>query len=53
MDKNIKTNKLYFEEFGDFMYMDEVNPNIKVIHFTGLDNNIHNNRNGWIKDHWK
>ena len=53
MKKNIKNNKIYFEEFGDFMFMDEVNPNIKVVHFTGLDNTIHKNNTGWIKDHWK
>jgi hypothetical protein len=53
MAENTVNNKLYFEEFGDFMFMDKVNPNIKVMHFTGLENTIHDNRCGWIKDHWK
>ena len=56
-DINIKedtvNNGMYNEKFGDYMFMDVVNPNIKVIHFTGPDNTIHNNKNGWIKDHWK
>ena len=46
-------NKLYNEKFGDYMFMDNVNPDIKVVHFTGPGNTIHNNRNGWIKDYWK
>ena len=53
IDEDTSNNRIYCEKFGDFMFMDEVNPHIKVIHFTGLENNIHNNRNGWIKDHWK
>jgi hypothetical protein len=56
-DINIKedtvNNQLYNKKFGDYMFMDDVNPDIKVIHFTGPGNTIHNNRNGWIKDYWK
>jgi len=56
-DINIKedtiNNRLYNKKFGDYMFMDNVNPDIKVVHFTGPGNTIHNNRNGWIKDYWK
>ena len=46
-------NRIYNEKFGGYMFMDNVNTDIKVIHFTGPGNTIHKNRNGWIKDYWK
>ena len=49
--KNIKLNKKYFEKFGDYMILDDVNPDIKIIHMLGPDNTIHNT--GWVKDYWK
>jgi len=48
-----RDNRLYLEKFGDFMFLDGVSPNIKVVHFTGPGNTIHNNSNEWIKDYWK
>ena len=35
------------------MFLGGVSPNIKVVHFTGPGNTIHNNSNEWIKDYWK
>ena len=52
-DEEIGDNRLYLEKFGDFMFLGDVSPNIKVVHFTGPGNTIHNNSNEWIKDYWK
>lgn len=50
--KNIKLNKKYCEKFDvDYMILDDVHPNIKVVHMLGPDNTIHNT--GWVKDYWK
>lgn len=49
--ENVKLNKKYFEKFEDYMILDDVNPDIKIIHMLGPDNTIHNT--GWVKDYWK
>jgi len=46
-------NKKYCKRFDtDHMLLDEVNPDIKVVHFTGLDNTIHECPLPFIDEHW-
>jgi hypothetical protein len=51
---NASYNTMYYENFGhDFMIMgEEVNENIKIVHFANFDNTIHEHPDEWIKDHW-
>ena len=51
---NASYNTMYYENFGhDFMIMgEEVNENIKIVHFANFDNTIHEHSDEWIKDHW-
>tara|TARA_B110000196_G_scaffold296312_1_gene286576 strand:+ start:790 stop:1566 length:777 start_codon:yes stop_codon:yes gene_type:complete len=52
--KNVKLNKTYCEKFDtDYMILDDVNPNIKVIHFVGPGETIHKHNLKWIEDNWK
>ena len=50
--KNFLLTKKYCEKFdADYMILDDVNPDIKVVHKLGPNNIIHNT--GWVKDYWK
>jgi hypothetical protein len=52
--KNIKLNKKYCEKFNaDYMILDDVNPDIKVVHFLGPGETIHEHNFKWIEDNWK
>jgi hypothetical protein len=52
--KNIKLNQKYCKIFdADYMILDDVNPNIKVVHFLGPGETIHENNFKWIEDNWK
>jgi hypothetical protein len=52
--ENAKLNKLYANRCNtDFMIVGDVNENIKVVHFLGVGNTIHNCDADFIKEHWK
>jgi hypothetical protein len=51
---NAKYNVFYAEHFGEpYMILgDEINENIKIIHFANFDNTIHKHPEEWIKAYW-
>ena len=51
---NTTYNLMYCETFDqDFMILgEELNENIKIVHFANFDNNIHDHPDEWIKDYW-
>jgi len=52
--ENTLLNKKYCDKFKtDYMFLDNVNDNIKVVHFTGPGKTIHEHDTSWIKEHWK
>jgi hypothetical protein len=52
--ENIELNKIYCNKFDtDYMILDEVNENVKAVHFTGPGKTIHEHTAPWIEDHWK
>ena len=52
--KNLDLNKLYSKKFKtDHMILDDVNENIKIVHFTGPNRNIHENKSNFIRKYWK
>ena len=51
---NDKYNLKYMSEFKkDYMILDQPNPSIKVIHFAGVNDSIHNCKEDWVKRYWK
>jgi hypothetical protein len=51
--KNLQLNQIYMERFDtDYMIMDDVHENIKVVHFAGVGKTITGN-DKFIKDNWK
>jgi hypothetical protein len=53
-DDDCKLNNLYCEKFKtDYTLLDDVNENIKIVHFTGPGRNIHDYDTQWIEDNWK
>ena len=52
-ETNIKNNVKYCKEFNeDYMILgNEPNSKIKIIHFAGVKDTIHEYDN-WIKDYW-
>lgn len=51
--KNLHLNKVYSKKFNtDYMILDEVHKYLKIIHFTGVKETIHNNNSKFIKKHW-
>lgn len=52
--ENIVLNKMYSTKFNtDFMILDDVNDNIKIVHFLGVGKVIHGNNDSFIEKHWK
>ena len=53
-DLNRSYNVMYMQNFDeDFMILgDEVNPNIKIVHFANFDNTIHDTKDEWVKEYW-
>jgi len=52
--KNLQLNKIYSQKFDtDYMILDEVNENLKVIHFTGVGKTVNECKSIFIKDYWK
>jgi hypothetical protein len=54
IDLNTRYNVMYAENFDeDFMILgDELNENIRIVHFANFDNTIHEHPDEWIKEHW-
>ena len=54
-DKNLRYNKMYMDSFDEpYMILGEgVNENIKIVHFANVWNNIHDNKEAWVKDNWQ
>lgn len=52
---NSKYNMWYAEKFdADFMIMgEEIWPELKIVHFANVGNNIHEHPDEWISKHWK
>ena len=51
--KNLELNQMYMNRFNtDYMIMDDVHENIKVVHFAGVGKTITGN-DKFIKDNWK
>jgi|TARA_B110000914_G_scaffold190698_1_gene176787 hypothetical protein len=52
--KNVKLNQKYCKSFdADYMILDDVNTKIKVVHFLGPKETIHEHNFKWIEDNWK
>jgi len=53
-EQNLTYNELYRDSFNEeFQIMgDEINSNLKIIHFANQDNYIMTERYKWIRDHW-
>lgn len=51
---NAKYNTWYKQKFNqDYMILgEELNENIKIVHFANFDNTIHEHPDEWIKEHW-
>ena len=51
---NTRYNVMYAERFNeDFMILgEELNENIRIVHFANFDNTIHEHPDEWIKEHW-
>ena len=54
IDLNTRYNLMYAERFNeDFMILgEELNENIRIVHFANVDNTIHEHPDEWIKEHW-
>ena len=53
-EKNLENNVTYCNLFNeDYMILDKPNPNLKIIHFANPETDIHNCKDGWIKEYWK
>ena len=52
---NSKYNMWYAEKFdADFMIMgEEIWPELKIVHFANVGNNMHEHPDEWILKHWK
>jgi len=52
--ENTEWNRMYCNKFKtDYMILDDVNDNIKIIHFIGPGKTIHEHNTSWIEEHWK
>ena len=53
-EQNLTYNELYRDSFNEeFQIMgDEINPNLKIIHFANPDNYVMTERYQWIRNHW-
>lgn len=53
-NKNGRYNFMYSSAFDkDFMILgDDVNEDIKIVHFANISNTVHNCNEDWIKEHW-
>ena len=50
----IKHNQTYSEKFNtDYMILDKPHPNLKVVHFAGTSDSIHNSKEPWLKEFWR
>tara|TARA_Y100000310_G_scaffold93329_1_gene90848 strand:- start:1740 stop:2504 length:765 start_codon:yes stop_codon:yes gene_type:complete len=54
-EKNVRYNVMYNEAFNkDYMILgNQVNEDIKIVHFANFDNTIHEHPEEWIKEYWK
>ena len=54
-EKNVRYNIMYNEAFDkDYMILgNQVNEDIKIVHFANFDNTIHEHPEKWIKEYWK
>jgi len=51
--ENFILDKIYCDKFDtDYMILDDVNDKIKIVHFTGPTNTIHDHNNQWIEKYW-
>ena len=49
-DYNIELNKMYAKKFNtDYMLLDDVDKNVKMVHFLGINKNIHTIKNNITK----
>ncbi len=53
-ERNLTYQELYRDSFNEpFQVMgDEINPNLKIIHFSNPGNYIMKERYQWIRDNW-
>lgn len=51
--ENIHLNKIYSKTFKtDYMFLDDVSEKLKIIHFTGVGKNIHDENKQFINKYW-
>ena len=51
--RNLELNKIYSKKFDtDYMILDSINDNIKIIHFTGVNKTIHKIKQKFVKENW-
>ena len=51
--ERIVLNKMYSKKFNtDYMILDDVNDKIKIVHFLGVNKNIHTHNDMFIKKYW-
>lgn len=51
---NVRYNAIYCNKFNtDYMLLDKPNNNLKVVHLAGVDKNLHDIKETWIKEYWK
>tara|TARA_Y100000022_G_scaffold110369_2_gene95343 strand:- start:1485 stop:2270 length:786 start_codon:yes stop_codon:yes gene_type:complete len=52
--KNHEINMLCIKHLQeDYFCMDDVNPNVKIVHFNGINENIHENKSKIVEKYWK
>lgn len=52
-NQNLELNKLYAKKFNtDYMIFDNVNDNIKIVHFSGVNKKINISKHKFIEENW-
>ena len=50
----VELNMMYAKRFNtDYMLLDDVNKNVKMVHFLGINKDMHTNKNRIVKKYWK
>lgn len=53
-EKNVELNQLYQKKFGkDYMIMNDVHRDLKIVHFNGISQNLHENTSEFVRKYWK
>lgn len=51
---NHELNMLYIKHLHeDYMIVDDVNPKLKIVHFNGINQNLHENNSQIVEKYWK